>query len=47
VGHSGSSDVLTMSVSVVIPAKLHGNKVCMKKKNDSFFGLFGIALRWP
>jgi len=49
-GRNGSSGVLIMSVSVIVPEKARGNKKCDKeeeKEERHFLGLFGIAVKWP
>ena len=50
-GHSGSSGVLFMLVSVVIPEKLHGQKWCdeeeaeEEEEEDEFLGVFDVLLK--
>ena len=50
-GRNGSSGVLIMSLSVIVPEKSRGNKKCDKEEEDKeerhFLGLFGIAVKWP
>ena len=46
-GRIGSSRVLIMSVSAVVPEKSRGNKKCDEEEERQNFGLFGIALKWP
>jgi len=49
-GHNGSSGVLIMSLSVIVPEKSLGNKKHDKeeeKEERHIFGLFGIAAKWP
>ena len=58
-GRNGSSGVLIMSLSVIVPEKSRGNKKCNKKEEKEeeeeeeeeeerhFLGLFGIAVKWP
>jgi len=49
-GHNGSSGVLTMSLSAIVPEKSLGNKKRDKeeeKEERHIFGLFGIAAKWP
>jgi len=53
-GRYGSSDVLIMSVSSIVPEKSRGNKKCDQEDEEEeeeeerhFFGLFGIAVIWP
>ena len=49
-GRNGSSGVLTMSVSAIVPEKSCGNKKCYQEEAEAEerqnFGLFGIALKW-
>jgi len=51
VDRNGSSGVLTMSVSAIVPGKSRGNKRCDKEEEEEeerhIFGLFGIAGKWP
>jgi len=47
VGRIGSSGVLIMFVSAVVPEKSRGNKKCDEEEERQNFGLFGIALKWP
>jgi len=44
-GRNGSSGVLNMSLSVIVPEKSRGNKKCYKEEEEEghIFGLFGIA----
>jgi len=47
-GRSGSSGVLIMSVSSIVPEKSRGNKKCDQEEEEEeekrhIFGLFGIA----
>jgi len=47
---NGSSGVLIMSVSSIVPEKSRGNKKCDKEEKEEerhIFGLFGIAVKWP
>jgi len=52
-GRNGSSCVLIMSLSVIVPEKSPGNKKCDKEEKEveeeerHIFGLFGIAVKWP
>jgi len=52
-GRNGSSGVLIMSLSVIVPEKSPGNKKCDKEEKEEeeeerhIFGLFGIAVKWP
>jgi len=52
-GRIGSSGVLIMSLSVIVPEKSSGNKKCDKEENEEeekerhIFGLFNIAVKWP
>ena len=53
-GRNGSSGVLIMSLSVIVPEKLRGNKKCDKEEEKEeeeeeghFLGLFGIGVKWP
>ena len=54
-GRNGSSGVLIMSLSVIVPEKSRGNKKCDKEEEEKeeeeeerhFLGLFGIAVKWP
>ena len=51
-GRNGSSGVLIMSLSVIVPEKSRGNKKCdkgdkEKEEERHIFGLFGIAVKWP
>jgi len=55
-GRNGSSGVLIMSLSVIVPKKSRGNKKCDKEEEKEkeeeeeerhFLGLFGIAVKWP
>ena len=52
----GSSGVLIMSLSAIVPEKSRGNKKCDKEEEKEeeeeeeerhFLGLFGIAVKWP
>ena len=46
----GSSGVLIMSLSVIVPEKSRGNKKCDKEEEEEerqIFGLFRIAVKWP
>jgi len=43
-GRNGSSGVLIMSLSVIVPEKSCGNKVWQRRTN---FWPFGIAVEWP
>jgi len=45
-----------MSLSAIVPEKLRGNKKCDEQEEEEddeeeeerhFFGLFGIAVKWP
>ena len=45
---NGSSSLLTMSVSAILPEKSRENKKYDKQEEiRHFWGLFGIALKWP
>jgi len=47
---NGSSSVLIMSLSAIIPEKSRRIKKCDKEEEAEErqnFGLFGIALKWP
>jgi len=50
---SGSSGVLIMSLSAIVPEKSHGNKKCDEEEEEEkeeerhIFGLFGIAVKCP
>jgi len=51
---NGSSGVLIMSLSVIVPEKSRGNKKCDGEEEEEeeeekrhIFGLFGIAVIWP
>ena len=50
-GRNGSSGVLIISLSVIVPEKSRGNKKCDKEEEEEeerhIFGLFGIAVKWP
>jgi len=56
-GRIGSSGVLIMSLSVIVPEKSRGNKKCDKEEKEEeeeeeeeerhIFGLFDIAVKWP
>jgi len=50
-GRNGSSDVLIISLSAIVPEKSRGNKKCNKEEEEEeerhIFGLFGIAVKWP
>jgi len=51
-GRNGSSGVLIMSLSVIVPEKSRGNKKCDKEEKEEeeerhIFGLFGIVVKWP
>jgi len=46
-GRSGSSGVLIMSLSAIVPEKSRGNKKCDEEEEGHIFGLFGIAVKWP
>ena len=50
-GRNGSSGVLIMSVSSIVPEKWCGNKKCDEKKMEEelrhIFGRFGITVKWP
>jgi len=50
-GRSGSSGVLIMSLSAIVPEKSPGNKKCDEEEEEEeekrhIFGLFGIAVKW-
>jgi len=47
VGRNGSSGVLIMSLSAIIPEKSRGNKNCEEEAEGQNFGLFGIGLKYP
>jgi len=52
VDRNGSSGVLIMPVSSIVPEKSRGNKKCDKEEKEEeeerhIFGLFGIAVKWP
>ena len=50
VGRNGSSGVLIISLSVIVPEISRGNKKCDKEVEEEerhIFGLFGIAVKWP
>jgi len=49
VGRNGSSGVLIMFVSSIVPEKSRGNKKCDKEEEEKrhIFGLFDIAVKWP
>ena len=44
-GRNGSSGVLIMSLSVIVPEKSCGNKVWQRRRTN--FWPFGIAVEWP
>jgi len=52
-GRSGSSGVLIMSLSAIVPEKSCGNKKCDEEEEEEeeeerhIFGFFGIAVKWP
>jgi len=52
-GRNGSSRVLIMFVSVIVPEKSRGNKKCDQEEEEEeeeerhIFGLFDIAVKWP
>ena len=51
-GHNGSSGVLIMSVSSIVPEKSRGNKKCDEEEEEEdgerhIFGRFGITVKWP
>jgi len=47
-GRNGSSGVLIMFVSVIVPEKSRGNKKCGEEEEERhIFGFFGIAVKWP
>jgi len=48
-GRNGSSGVLTMSLSVIVPEKSRGNRKCDEEEEEErhIFGLFGIAVKRP
>jgi len=49
-GRNGSSSVLIMSLSVIVPEKSRGNKKCdeeEEKEERHIFGFFGIDVKWP
>jgi len=49
-GHDGSSDVLIMSLSAIVPEKSRENNKCDKEEEEEeehFFWPFGIAVKWP
>ena len=49
-GRNGSSIVLIMSLSVIVPEKSRGNKKCdeeEEKEERHIFGFFGIDVKWP
>jgi len=50
-GRNGSSSVLIMSLSVIVPEKSRGNKKCDKEEEEEkelrhIFGRFGITVKW-
>jgi len=50
VGRDGSGGVLIMFVPAIVPEKSRGNKKCDGEEEEEkrhFFGLFGIAVKWP
>ena len=48
-GHSGSSGILIMLLSVVVPEKLPGQKRCYKEAEEEeeheFLGVFDVFLK--
>ena len=50
-GRDGSGGVLIMFVPAIVPEKSRGNKKCDGEEEEEekrhFFGLFGIAVKWP
>jgi len=47
-GRNGSSGVLIMSLSVIVPEKFVEIKSDKEEKEEQhIFGLFGIAVKWP
>jgi len=49
-GRNSSSGVLIMYVSSIVPEESSGNKKCDEEKlqeKQHFFGLIGIAVKWP
>ena len=51
---SGSSGVLSMSLSAIVPEKSPGNKKCDEEEEEEeeeeerhIFGLYGIAVKCP
>jgi len=53
-GRSGSSGVLIMSLSAIVPDKSPGIKKCDEEEEEEeeeeerhIYGLFGIAVKWP
>jgi len=47
-GHDGSSGVLIMSLSAIVPEKSRGNNKCDKEEEEEhIFWPFGIAVKWP
>jgi len=52
-GHNGSSSVLIMSVSSIVPEISRGNKKCDEEEEEEddeerhIFGRFGITVKWP
>jgi len=48
-GRNGSSGLLIMSLSVMVPEQSRGNKKCDKEEEEEerhIFALFGIAVKW-
>ena len=52
-GRDGSGGVLIMFVPAIVPEKSRGNKKCDGEEEEEeeekrhFFGVFGMAVKWP